>query len=123
MVRGGWKQVSNDPDNPDYRFVYTNNALQTILQAKSIRGIAKSWNLRYFGHICRDANTALTKKMMFADSQKPSYKDPWDGRVRQVPTPTKDSKPTEIPGILRKAARAPPCAMKFDNGESTSTSK
>ena len=76
MVRGGWKRVSNDPDNPDYRFFYTNNALQTILQAKSIRGIAKSWNLRYFGHICRDANTALTKKMMFADSQKPPYKNP-----------------------------------------------
>ena len=24
MVRGGWKRVSNDPDNPDFRFVYTN---------------------------------------------------------------------------------------------------
>ena len=77
MVRGGWKRVSNDPDNPDFRFVYTNKDIERILRAKPIRGIQKSGLLKYYGHVCREANTAITKKMMFAESQKKYYREPW----------------------------------------------
>ena len=77
MVRGGWRRVSDDPDDPDYRFVYSNKDLQKILGAKPIRGIARSWNLKYYGHVCREENTSITKKMMFAVPQRPYYRDPW----------------------------------------------
>ena len=78
MVKGGWKRVSDDPENPDFRFVLTNADLERILRCKtSIRGIAESHHMRYFGHVCRERNTALTKKMMFADPQRKNYQDPW----------------------------------------------
>ena len=77
MIRGGWRRVSDDPENPDYRFVYSNADLERILKTKPIRGIARSWNLRYFGHVCRDTNVSLTKKMMFAAPQRRYYRDPW----------------------------------------------
>ena len=77
MVRGGWRRVSDDPENPDYRFVYSNADLEYILGTKSIRGIAMSGHLKYFGHVCRDNNTALTKKLMFAIPQRKYYRDPW----------------------------------------------
>ena len=77
MVRGGWRRVSEDPEDPDYRFVYTNVELQRIIGAKSIRDILLAHHLRYLGHVCRDENTAITKKMMFADSQVKYFRDPW----------------------------------------------
>ena len=30
----------------------------------------------YFGHICRRDNKSLTKKMLFAKSKRPYYRDP-----------------------------------------------
>ena len=66
MVKGGWRRVSEDPEDPDFRFVYRNSDLQRIIGTKSIRDILLGHHLRYFGHICRDENTAITKKMMFA---------------------------------------------------------
>ena len=77
MVIGGWRRVSEDPDDPDFRFVYTNLDLQHILGAKSIRDILKSHHLRYLGHVCREENLSLTKKMMFAQPQVNYYRDPW----------------------------------------------
>ena len=69
--------MCDDPENPDYRFVYSNADLEYILETKSIRGIAMSLHLKYFGRVCRDNNTALTKKLMFATPQREYYRDPW----------------------------------------------
>ena len=78
MVRGGWKRVSNDPENPNFRYVLTNKSIERILKCnKTIRGIAISHHMRYFGHVARMRNTSLTKKMMFADPQRLRYSDPW----------------------------------------------
>lgn len=78
MVRGGWKRVSEDPDDPDFRFVYSNARVERILRCKkNIRSIARSHHMRYFGHVCRENNTSLTKKMMFAVPQRRYYRDPW----------------------------------------------
>ena len=71
---GGWKRGSEDPEDPDYRFVYRNHELQRVLGAKSIRDILLTHHLRYLGHVCREENTSLTKKLMFAE---PKSKDPW----------------------------------------------
>ena len=68
--------MSDDPDNPDFRFVYSNADLEFILRAKPLRGILKSHHLRYMGHVCREENVSLTKKMMFADPLR-YYRDPW----------------------------------------------
>ena len=68
--------MSEDPDNPDFRFVYRNSDLEYILRAKPLRGILKCQQLRYLGHVCREENTALTKKMMFAEAQRTHYQDP-----------------------------------------------
>ena len=73
--------MSNDPEN--FRFVYTNKDLERILRAKSIRGIQKSGLLKYFGHVCREENTAITKKMMFAKSKKLYYSDPWETLAKE----------------------------------------
>ena len=77
MVKGGWKRVSNDPDNPDFRFVYSNADLEFILRAKPLRGILKAHHLRYMGHVCREENVSLTKKMMFAEPQVRYCRDAW----------------------------------------------
>ena len=76
MVKGGWKRVSDDPEEPDFRFVYRNQDLQRILGAKSIRDILLVHQLRYLGHICREENTSLTKRLLFADAHKDNYSDP-----------------------------------------------
>ena len=66
MVKGGWRRVSEDPKDIDFRFVYRNNDLQRIIGIKSIKDFFLGHHLRYLGHVCRDENTAITKKMMFA---------------------------------------------------------
>ena len=77
MVKGGWRRVSNDPEHPDFRFAYSNADLEFILRANPLRGILRSHHLKYMGHVCRDENSALTKKMMFAEPQVRYYRDPW----------------------------------------------
>ena len=77
MVKGGWKRVSEDPGDLDFRFVYSNVDLQRIIGAKSIRDILLVHHLRYLGHVCRDENTSITKKLMFADPQVSYFRDPW----------------------------------------------
>ena len=85
MVRGGWKRVSNDPENPDFRYVLTNKSIERILKCKkTIRGIAVSHHMRYFGHVARMRNTSLTKKMMFAKPQRLRYSDPWKSIADEV---------------------------------------
>ena len=109
MVRGGWKRVSNDPENPDFRYVLTNKSIERILKCnKTIRGIAISHHMRYFGHVARMRNTSLTKKMMFADSQRLRSSDPWKSIAemigsRQGPDLERLPKPIEIPGNVQRA--------------------
>ena len=65
----GWAMMGKKflhPENPDY----TNKDLESILNAKSIREIARSRNLKYLGHVCRQENNAITKRMMFAEPKK-----------------------------------------------------
>ena len=36
-----------------------------------------SQHLKYIGHLCRAENTALTKILFFAKSDRKYYRDPW----------------------------------------------
>ena len=71
--------MSDDPENPDYRFIHTNKDLENILNAKSIREIARLRNLKYLGHVCRQENDAITKRMMFAEK-----KDVWGKIAKDI---------------------------------------
>ena len=85
MVKGGWKRhESADESEVDYRFVYTNSDLAGIIQTAPLREEILIQRMRYYGHVCRRNNSSLTKKMMFAQSKKPYYRDPWNEIASQV---------------------------------------
>ena len=77
MVKGGWKRhESPEGSENDFRFVYTNLDLQCILRTTPLRDEIIAQKMCYFGHICRRDNKSLTKKMLFAKSKRPYYRDP-----------------------------------------------
>ena len=77
FVKGGWKRhESPEGSENDFRFVYTNLDLQCILRTTPLRDEIIAQKMRYFGHICRRDNKSLTKKMLFAKSKRPYYRDP-----------------------------------------------
>ena len=49
MVKGGWKrQESEESDETDYRFAYTNRDLEGILQTTPLRQEILSQKMRYY---------------------------------------------------------------------------
>ena len=85
MVKGGWKrQESEESDETDYRFVYTNKDLEGILQTTPLRQEILSQKMRYCGHTCRRENTAITKRLMFAKPKRLYARDPWKKIANQI---------------------------------------
>jgi len=86
MIRGGWKRVTNesqDDDEVEYRLVYSNRELESIIRTTPIRKIIQGQYIRYLGHVCRKENTELTKIMLFAESKRKYYRDPWK-KISQI---------------------------------------
>ena len=79
MVKGGWKRVnsSDDTDENDYRFVYSNADIQRILRTTNLRNFIHEKYIRYVGHVCRLPNTAIAKKLLFACPSRRYYRNPW----------------------------------------------
>ena len=79
MVKGGWKRrdTSDDVEEKDYRFVYTNADITGIIKTANLRDNVYAQYLRYTGHICRMPNTSLVKKMMFSTPERRYYRNPW----------------------------------------------
>ena len=81
MVKNGWKRRNVgdevEPEEADYGFTYTNQRIQEILHTAPLRNTIHAQHLRYIGHVCRSQNTCLTKKMLFAKSQRRNVRDPW----------------------------------------------
>ena len=108
MVKGGWKRVSDDPEHTDFRFVLSNTSIERILRCKkTIRGIAKVHHMRYFGHVCRENNLSLTKKIMFAQPQRSHYRDPWKRIADGVET-EQILKTTQLRSKFRELCNAQP---------------
>ena len=85
MVKGGWKRhESADESEVDYRFVHTNSDLAGIIQTAPLREEILIQRMRYYGHVCRRNNSSLTKKMMFAQSKRPYYRDLWNDIASEV---------------------------------------
>ena len=76
MVKGGWRRQESSDEN-DYRFVYTNQDLEDILQTSPLHLEILVQRMRYYGHTCRRGNTATTKRLMFAKSKRLYVRDPW----------------------------------------------
>ena len=81
MVKRGWRRQNVgedvDPEDTDFRFIYSNHQLQNILRTTPIRNVIHQQHLRYIGHVCRSENTSLTKKMLFASALKNNHRNPW----------------------------------------------
>ena len=81
MVKNGWKRRNIGEDveaeDVDYRFIYTNQQIQSILHTTPIRNTINAQHLKYIGHVCRAENTCLTKKVLFAKPQRSHFRDPW----------------------------------------------
>lgn len=78
MVRGGWsRRSSENPDEAEYAFRYTNNDIQRILKTTPLRDFVDEQYLKYIAHVARMENTAIPKKMFFATPQRSYYRDPW----------------------------------------------
>lgn len=78
MVKGGWKR--KDPveeDGENFSLVYSNERVQKIIQAEPLRGYIDAQYLKYIGHVCRSTNCSLTKTMLFAQSGRSHFRDPW----------------------------------------------
>ena len=85
MVKGGWRRkhvssndetVCND-EEMDYSFMYSNEQIRNIVGTQNITSFVDSQHLKYITHVCKTENNAITKKMLFAKSTKPYYRDPW----------------------------------------------
>ena len=79
LGKGGWarKPIPEGADEEVHRLRYTNSDIVAITKTKSLRNFIRGQHMRYIGHICRCPNTMMTKKMLFAKSKKPYYRDPW----------------------------------------------
>lgn len=83
MVKGGWARKGEDGDN-DSRFLYRNNEIEEIVGSMPLRYFVEKQHLKYIAHVCTGPNTSLTKKLLFAETTRPHYRDPL---YCQVPEP------------------------------------
>ena len=82
IVKGGWKrkyspEEIDDEENADYSFIFSNKKIEQIVGTKPLRDFVNYQYLKYIGHICRQENVRLTKKMFFAKPTKSYFRDPW----------------------------------------------
>ena len=75
MVKGGWKR--KNVDEGEYSFQYTNQQVQDIVQTVPLREFIHAQYLRYIAHVCRQENSSITKKLLFAKASKKYFRDPW----------------------------------------------
>ena len=75
MISGGFRRKNQTAD--DWRYQYSNKDLEAIIGTCRLRDFINIQYLRYVAHVCRRPNTALIKRLFFAKSQKPYYRNPW----------------------------------------------
>ena len=79
LVKGGRARLptAEGAEEIEYRLRYTNLDILRITKSTNLRNIIRGQYLKYIGHVCRCNNKMLTKKILFAKSKKPYYRDPW----------------------------------------------
>ena len=76
MVKGGWARKGEEDDD-DYRFLYRNSEVEKIVGSMHLRHFIEKQHLKYIAHVCRGPNTAITKKLLFAEPTRSHHRDPW----------------------------------------------
>ena len=78
MVKAGFSR-KRDQNTGEQLFSYTfsNLNLESIIKTPPIRQFINVQYLHYVAQICRGENTLLTKKILFAKSNKAYFQDPW----------------------------------------------
>ena len=78
MVKGGFSHKRDQNTGEQlFSYTYSNLDLESIIKTPPIRQFINVQYLHYVAHICRGENTLLTKKMLFAKSNKAYFQDPW----------------------------------------------
>eukprot|EP00111_Clytia_hemisphaerica_P007839 TCONS_00022791-protein len=67
MVRGGFRYV--DEVNNDFRYVISNNQLQTICGTSDVNVFIKQQQRNYAAHVVRMPSGRLSKLLMFNDDK------------------------------------------------------
>ena len=66
-----------EPDDTDWRFVYSNSQLKTITKTKDIINFCKLQHLKYLAHVARLDNDSFQKQIFFCIDHKKYSRDRW----------------------------------------------
>ena len=79
MVKGGWARqpTPEGVEEECYKYIYKNREIEEIVGTMHLPNFIEKQHLKYIAHICRSPNSAITKKLLFAEASKPYYHNPW----------------------------------------------
>ena len=69
MVKGGFKRKVDDNDEDTYEFVLSNRKILEICGTEDVLDYVKRMQENYLGHIARQKNTSIVKRLLFNDDQ------------------------------------------------------
>ena len=121
MVKRGWSRMSEDPDDPNFRLVYTNLNFQHILGAKSIRGSSNPITLDTLG-MCAGKNIYLSLRRWCSLSLKSATIQTHRRRLL-MPTAENDTTSVEVERIHQETDEFSSRTMKLVKEDISSTCK
>ena len=69
MVRGGFERKVDENDDETYQFVLSNSKILEIRGTEDVLDYVKRMQANYLGHIARQKNTSIVKRLLFNDDQ------------------------------------------------------
>ena len=69
MVRGGFKRKVDENDEDTYEFVLSNRKILEICGTEDVLDYVKRMQENYLGHIARQKNDSIVKRLLFNDDQ------------------------------------------------------
>ena len=69
MIRGGFERKLDENDNETYQFVLSNSKILEICGTEDVLDYIKRMQANYLGHIARQKNTSIVKRLLFNDDQ------------------------------------------------------
>ena len=69
MVRGGFERKVDENDDETYQFVLSNSKILEICGTEDVLDYVKRMQANYLGHIARQKNTSIVKRLLFNDDK------------------------------------------------------
>ena len=69
MVRGGFKRKVDENAEDTYKFVLSNRKMLEICGTEDVLDYVKRMQENYLGHIARQKNDSIVKRLLFNDDQ------------------------------------------------------